>query len=253
MNNDRFTTTVRASAGKCIPTEVQVDDRAATRSAILNFIKKQQVHVVESSEWGAKPPAKVKKEWMYKSIALHHAGNSFACNVDARELLKKVEEIDQRDFSQLTYHYAIACDGTVYELLDIRWKGSHISKGNTKVIGIVMLEDLSHSGEAYEQEYSKKSVFRIIKNVKELSGLVKDYFDTSYDTVSQPQEKALTALLSALTKYFAIDILGGHREFQVLANKEGRACPGAEGMKLVKNMRKTFGFVAPSKSNYPHE
>ncbi|SDB94198.1 peptidoglycan recognition protein family protein [Acinetobacter boissieri] len=250
MKDSRFTTTVRASSGQCEPTEVQVDDRAATRSAILNFIKKQQVHVVESSEWGAKPPQKVNKEWMYKSIALHHAGNSFACNTDARELLKKVEEIDRKTFHQLTYHYAIACDGTVYELLDIRWKGSHIDNGNTKVIGIVMLEDLSHSGEAYVQEYKNKSFRQKIRNLK---GLIFDQFDTSYDTVSQPQEKALTALLSALTKYFAIDILGGHREFQVLANKEGRACPGAEGMKLVKNMRKTFSFVAPSKSNYPHK
>lgn len=253
MNIDRFTTTIRASAGKCVPTEVQVDDRAATRSAVLNFIKKQQVHVVESSEWGVKPPKDVSYDWMYKSIAIHHAGNSFACNADARELLKKVEEIDKENFSQLTYHYAIACDGTVYELLDIRFKGSHIDKGNTKVIGIVMLEDLSHRGEAYEQEYSKKSVFQIIKNVRKIPELVADYFDTSYDTVSQPQEKALTALLSALNKYFAIDILGGHREFQVLANKQGRACPGTEGMKLVKNMRKAFGFVAPSKSNYPHK
>lgn len=250
MNNDRFTTTVRASLGQCIPTEVQVDDRAATRSAILNFIKKQQVPVVESSEWGAKLPAKVKKEWMYKSIAIHHAGNSFACHADARELLKKVEEIDKKRFKHLTYHYAIACDGTVYELLDIRWKGSHIDNGNTKVIGIVMLEDLSHSGEAYEQEYRSKSFF---KKVTKLHELVADFFDTSYNTVSQPQEKALIALLSALNKYFAIDILGGHREFQVLANKEGRACPGTEGMKLVKNMRKNFGFVAPSKSNYPHK
>jgi hypothetical protein len=250
MNNDRFTTTIRASAGKCVPTEVQVDDRAATRSAVLNFIKKSQVRVVESSEWGAKPPAKVNKEWMYKSIALHHGGNSFACNTDARELLKKVEEIDRKTFHQLTYHYAIACDGTVYELLDIRWKGSHIDNGNTKVIGIVMLEDLSHRGEAYEQEYRRKSFRQKIRNFK---GLIFDQFDTSYDTVSQPQEKALITLLSALNKYFAIDILGGHREFQVLANKEGRACPGAEGMKLVKNMRKTFGFVAPSKSNYPHK
>lgn len=50
-----------------------------------------------------------------------------------------------------------------------------------------------------------------------------------------------------------MNIIGGQREFQVLANKEGRACPGNECMKVVKNMRSQFSCVAPSSSNYPHK
>ncbi len=50
-----------------------------------------------------------------------------------------------------------------------------------------------------------------------------------------------------------MNIIGGHREFQVLASSEGRACPGAEGMKVVKNMRSQFSCVAPNNSHYPHK
>ena len=248
MNNKVLSKATTSPSKNPTPQKIKIDDKAATRAAILTFIKKSGIQVVTSSEWGAKKPdPSVDADWNYKSIAMHHSGNSFSCSADNYEQLKKIE---RKDDKQLTYHYAISCDGIVYELLDIRFKGSHIDNGNTGVIGIVMLADLSHPNEAEEQEYSKKGT---IARLREYAPRLVDRWDTQYDTVSKQQEKALSTLISALKKYFAVNILGGHREFQIIANKQGRACPGAEGMKVVKNMRSQFSCVAPSSSNYPHK
>ena len=247
MNNKVLSKATTSPSKNPTPQKVKIDDKAATRSAILTFIEKSGVQVVTNSEWGAKISKEVDFDWNYKSIAIHHSGNSFSCSADNYDQLKRVEGKSPK---QLTYHYAISCDGIVYELLDIRFKGAHIDKGNTGVIGIVMLADLSHPNEAEDQEYSKKGTIERLKNY---GSRLADRWDTQYDTVSKIQEKALSTLISALKKYFAVNILGGHREFQVLANKEGRACPDAEGMKAVKNMRSLFSCTAPSSSNYPHK
>jgi hypothetical protein len=249
MNENLITKAVTAS-GICSPQDVSINDKAATRAAIISFVKKHGIQFIESSQWGAKPAKNVDNDWFFKSIALHHAGNSFSCSVDNLDQLQSIEKTDVSKFKHLSYHYAISCDGKVYELLDIRFKGAHISRGNTQVIGIVMMADLSHAGEAYEQEYKNKGWGDIIKKSPEL---INDQFDNNYDTVSKVQENALITLVAALKKYFAMNIVGGHKEFQVLANKEGRACPGTEGMKIVKNLRSKFSFIAPSSSNYPHK
>ena len=245
--NDKVLSKATTSPSKNpTPQKIKIDDKAATRSAILTFIKKNGVQVVTSSEWSLKKSV-ASPDWNFKSIAIHHSGNSFSCSADNYDQLKKIEA---KSSKQLTYHYAISCDGIVYELLDIRFKGSHIDNGNTGVIGIVMLADLSHPNEAEEQEYSKKGT---IARLREYAPRLVDRWDTQYDTVSKQQEKALSTLISALKKYFVVNIIGGHREFQVLANKQGRACPGAEGMKVVKNMRSKFNCVTPNNSNYPHK
>jgi hypothetical protein len=41
--------------------------------------------------------------------------------------------------------------------------------------------------------------------------------------------------------------LGGHREYQVLTNGKGRACPGNLGMEIVMSLRSKLGLSAPSK------
>lgn len=248
MSQDLITKVISAS-GICTPEQVALNDKAATRAAIINFIKINKINFIESSEWGAKPSKDVDNDWYFKSIALHHAGNSFSCGADNLEQLKDIEKTDVSKFKHISYHYAVACDGKVYELLDIRYKGAHISRGNTNVIGIVMMADLSHAGEAYEQEYKNKSWGETARSSLEI---INDNLDSTYNTVSRIQENALIILVAALKKYFAVNVLGGHREFQILANAEGRACPGAEGMKVATNLRSRFGLIAPSASNYPH-
>lgn len=53
-----------------------------------------------------------------------------------------------KTFGQLSYHYAIDCQGAILRGVDIRYKGAHIEGGNTGVIGIVFLADFSVRGEA---------------------------------------------------------------------------------------------------------
>lgn len=139
--------------------QVKVDSKAATRQAVIVELRRGG-EVVTRSQWNAKPSKNSDgPDWDYHSIAIHHAGNSFSCDADNATQLRKAEEIDFKEFGHLSYHYAISCDGTIYEALDIREKGAHIEKMNTGIIGIVMLADLSLHGEAYKEEYKQKSLF----------------------------------------------------------------------------------------------
>ena len=182
MNNKVLSKATTSPSKNPTPQKIKIDDKAATRAAILTFIKKNGVQVVTNSEWGAKISKEVDFDWNYKSIAIHHSGNSFSCSSSVSDQLKKVEDIDHKKFDQISYHYAISCDGIVYELLDIRFKGAHIDNGNTGVVGIVMLADLSHPNEAEEQEYSKKGTIERLRNY---GSRLADRWDTQYDTVSK--------------------------------------------------------------------
>lgn len=194
-------------------------------------------------EWHATTPSSaVASDWNYHGIALHHAGNSFSCDADSAAQLHKAESIDFGKFGRLSYHYAIACDGTVYEALDIRQKGAHIASGNTGVVGIVMLADLSVRGESYREEYAKKSFFGKLRGTLDW---VPDQLDVNHDEPPEKQIEALYALVRALRQNFPITALGGHREFQKLATGEGRACPGAYGMILVDMLRRDLKLAAP--------
>lgn len=50
-------------------------------------------------------------------------------------------EIENQIVSRIN-HYAVGCDGEIFEGQDIRNKGAHISFGNTSIIGIVLMSDL---------------------------------------------------------------------------------------------------------------
>lgn len=223
-------------------------NQAEVRKSIIDALRANGVKFVTRSEWGAKE-VKATPDWNYKSIAIHHAGNSYSCSVSDLNQISKVQKTDISKFQQLSYHYAISCNGTIYELLDIRSKGSHIVNGNTGVIGIVILADLSLPNEAYEQEYSKQNNNT---SLGVTANMFADMLDGSHNKLTDIQMRSVKQLVSVLQLYFGMSILGGHREFQVLANKEGRACPGLEGMKIVTQLRKEFGFIAPNSKNYPH-
>ncbi|WP_148714722.1 peptidoglycan recognition protein family protein [Chitinolyticbacter meiyuanensis] len=233
----------RVTGQKIVPHKITVNDKAATRQAIILALRRAGFTFKTRSEWGAKP-GKAKEDWDYDSIALHHAGNSFSCHADGVEQLKKAEEIDFGKFQQLSYHYAIDCAGTIYEALDVRYKGAHISGGNTGVLGIVMLADFSVHGEAYEQEYKEKSTWEQIKGA---AGWIADKADTATDEPTDAQIKALYKLVEVLKTVFFLEVFGGHQEFQRNATGEGRACPGRYGMDLVNMIRKDLNMKIPAK------
>ncbi|MDR6585359.1 peptidoglycan recognition protein family protein [Herbaspirillum frisingense] len=228
--------------------QVEVDSKAATRQAIIAEIRRKKIKIETRSDWKAKEPAiNPKADWDYKAIAIHHAGNSYSCAADGAAELRKAEATDIKSFGNLSYHYAIDCQGVIYEALDIRFRGAHIEDGNTGVIGIVFLSDLSVRGEA---EKHGPGIWNVTKKrgigagIKEWIGEQKDKVDATHDEPTENQLEAAVALIETLIRFFAIGTLGGHREF-AKAHGTNRPCPGAYGMIIVEMMRRDFKLTPP--------
>ncbi|SEA32684.1 peptidoglycan recognition protein family protein [Paraburkholderia sartisoli] len=229
-----------------------VDDRAATRQAIITRLKARGYRVLERSSWEAKPPTQgmTASNWNYRDIVIHHAGHSYSCAVNAQgsiEQMKKVQDYDMatQKFYDVGYHYAVSCPGEIIEARDIRFIGSHVLGDNTGKLGIVLLENLAEAGEAWQQEYSRKSLWQKLKGSLNIA---RDAVAFDHAMPTQAQIDALSALIATLKEFFDITAVGGHREYQRLApNHEGRACPGKYGMQIVKDMRARFSLGAPSK------
>jgi hypothetical protein len=232
---------------------VHVDHKAATRQAIIVALRQAGFTFKTRSEWNAKPAKNSDgADWDYDSIALHHAGNSYSCDADGAAQLRKAEATGFDKFGHLSYHYAISCDGVIYEALDIREKGAHIAGGNRGVIGIVMLADFSVHGEAWKEEYSSKP---FLEKLRGLADWGRDKVDVNTDEPTDQQHSALSTLAKVLCRYFPVTMLGGHREFQNIANGQGRACPGVWGMILAEQLRKDLklGEPAPRPKQKPGE
>ncbi|WP_250503551.1 MULTISPECIES: peptidoglycan recognition family protein [unclassified Caballeronia] len=228
---------------------ISVNNRAATRQAIINALSRKGYKLIERSEWHAKPPRKVLKDsyWDYQDIVLHHAGRSYSCGAPSIEEMQRVQAEDMSrspPFDDAGYHYAISCQGEIYEGRDIRFTGEHVAGDNTGKIGIVFLADLVQAGEAYQEEYSRLSLVDKIKNIR---GILTDQVVLWHDKPTLEQIKASKALCSVLVEFFDIQRLGGHREYQQLATKKGRACPGNLGMDIVKLLRSELSLADPGK------
>jgi hypothetical protein len=238
--------TKRAEAVKTV--QVKVDNKAATRQAIIVAIRREKVEFKIRSDWKAKEPAiSPHADWDYKAIAIHHAGNSYSCTADGAAQLRKAEATDINSFGHLSYHYAIDCQGVVYEALDIRYRGAHIEGGNTGVLGIVFLADLSVHGEAGRYGPGAWNVTKkrgVVAGVKEWLGEQNDKVAVVHDEPTEKQLEAASALLKALLQFFDIKTLGGHREF-AKTHGTSRACPGAYGMIIAEQMRRDFKLAAP--------
>jgi hypothetical protein len=127
---------------------VGVDNQAATRQAIIVRLRREGCEFKTRSEWKARAPKKdLEPDWNHHSIALHHAGNSFSCSADGAEQLRRAQEQEMAGiFDDVSYRYAIDGNGVIYEARDIRFKGGHIDTGNSGVVSIVLLADLSRRG-----------------------------------------------------------------------------------------------------------
>jgi hypothetical protein len=237
--------TTEKNSSKICAVEIVVNNRAATREAIISSLRRRGVTVKTRSDWHAKmPPENPSEDWNYTAIALHHAGNSFSCDISGLEQIRKAEDIDFSNFHQLSYHYVIDCMGTVYEALDIRQKGAHIKKGNTGVIGIVFLADFSVRGEAEKFSPGVASQHTFKEAVREWFGIENDKLAVAHDEPSTPQINAAYKLVEQLKEFFCIEVLGGHREFAQM-HGTNRPCPGAYGMILADMMRRDMAFSAP--------
>ena len=238
--------------GKHNAVSISVNDRAATRQAIITSLKQRGHTLLERSSWGARPPknALTPSRWDYRDIVIHHAGRSYSCAVNKQGAIEQMRaaqsyDMDSHDFDDIGYHYAVSCPGEVIEARDIRFTGSHVKGDNSGKLGIVLLENLAEAGEAWQQEYSRKSIWQKFKGSLDIT---RDALAFDHSMPTQSQIDALSALISTLKEFFNITALGGHREYQLLApGSEGRACPGKYGMQVVEEMRMKFRLQAPSK------
>jgi hypothetical protein len=213
---------------------ITVNDRAAVRYAIINRVRQNGLEFVERSAWAAHKnrSEKMKDDWSYRNIAIHHAGRSFACGPAALQLQEiQIEQMARIKADDIGYHYAIDCFGNIYEGRDIRFKGEHVREHNTGTIGIVLLENLAASPEGGDAVATVKSLLDAVGYGKR-------------PVVPTAQMQSTEKVIGILREFFGITALGGHREFPDQAG-DGKICPGNIGLDLVKQLRSTTGLAAP--------
>lgn len=217
------------------PVAITVNDRAATREAIIRKVREAGHQFVERSAWGAvKGRSGTESDWNYSMVALHHAGRSYACSSGAQQMLETQEKHMDQGYDDIGYHFGVDCSGVIYEGRDIRLKGSNVRNYNTGVIGIVMLNNLTTAEEG-------GGIVAIHRQLKESLG-----YNTT-NAIPGAQTKGVQDLLAALRSVFVIRHFGGHREYPGQAD-DGKVCPGNVGMGLVQRIRASSGLQAPPQS-----
>ncbi|TFW08736.1 N-acetylmuramoyl-L-alanine amidase [Oxalobacteraceae bacterium OM1] len=218
-------------------TEITVNDRAATRHAIIARVRQHELEFIERSHWAAhrNRSANMRDDWNYEAIAVHTAGRSHACGPAALQL-QAIQDMQMgtKDSPKddIAYHYALDCFGNVYEGRDIRFKGEHLYQFNTGAIGIVLLENLIESSETDDV------VGKALRFLGKLGY-------RRQPMAPEAQQHALLHLISILREVFPIKTLGGHREFPRQAKGDGRVCPGNVGIALVERVRIATGLAMP--------
>ncbi|MDB6141773.1 MAG: N-acetylmuramoyl-L-alanine amidase [Pseudomonas sp.] len=239
MKTAIFTTTAKAQEVKpeqrSTPVVITVNDRAATREAIIKKVRSLNATFVERSSWGAmKGKPDMVMDWDYTMIALHHAGRSYECTPGGVKQMQNVQAHHMGDkFDDIGYHYGIACDGTVLEGRDIRLQASSVKLFNTGVIGIVLLENLTTAEEGDDLVAKGREALEFL-----------GYSTTN--VIPATQIDALLCLIDALKSVFMIERFGGHREFPG-QDRDGKICPGNIGMELVRNVRTETQLLPPPK------
>jgi hypothetical protein len=222
--------------GKQDAISISVNDRAATRQAIINRIRRSGMNFISRSDWAAHKnrPAHMKMDWNYTKIAIHHAGRSFTCGPGALQL-QDIQEMQMGrkpdSLDDIGYHYALDCFGNVFEGRDIRFRGENVHNFNTGLIGIVLLENLTMP----EEGRDIVTGFRTF--IAKMGG-------GRVPAVPQAQHRAVSRLVDVLCDFFHIHTLGGHREFPGQLG-EGKVCPGHVGLALANELRQSKGLNAP--------
>jgi hypothetical protein len=214
------------------PIPIAVDDRAATREAIIRKVRSLGSTFVERSSWGAlKEPPLMAEDWDYSMIALHHAGRSESCGTGSEQMYDIHQEHMSKGFRGVGYHYGIDCSGQIFEGRDIRLKGSHVSLFNTGVIGIVLLENLTTPEEGGD-------LVAKVRVVMDQVGI------STTNAIPAAQVDAVLNLVAALKSVFIINHFGGHKEYPG-QKADGKICPGNIGMELVRVIRKKTDLIPP--------
>ena len=240
MSPANFTTTITKAhevkpGQPSNPIAITVNDRAATREAIIKMIRSMNTTFIERSFWGAvKGKSDMVKDWDYTMIALHHAGRSHNCTPGAEQMQDIQKGHLSQKYDDIGYHYGIDCTGQIFEGRDIRLQGSSVLKFNNGLIGIVLLENLTTPDEGGDWVAKGRIVLDSI-----------GYSTTN--VIPAAQIHSLMHLITSLKSVFVIKHFGGHKEYPGQAS-EGKICPGNIGMELVRNLRTQTQLLPPPAS-----
>ena len=234
-----FKTTTKAQEVKpgqpLVLVAITVNDRAATREAIILKVRELGHDFITRSNWGAVKGKKgMEGDWDYSMIALHHAGRSYECSSGSEQMLETQEMQMDEGYDDIGYHFGIDCSGVIYEGRDIRLKGSNVRNYNTGVIGIVLLNNLTTAEEGDD----------LVAFGRET---LESWGHNTTNTIPTTQIDGLVNLITALKSVFVIKHFGGHREYPGQL-KDGKICPGNIGMELVRAIRSNTGLMFPPTS-----
>lgn len=217
------------------PVSITINDRAATREALISKVRALGRKFVERSQWKAKPPRNsLSDDWDYTMVALHHAGRSYSCAPGAEQMTNTQNAHLAGRYDDIGYHFGIDCDGVIYEGRDIRFKGSSVLNYNTGVIGVVMLNNFTTAEEGSD-------LLALGRKTAEAIGI------NTTNKLPGAQIDAILDLLNALKSVFLIQHFGGHREYPRQMS-EGKICPGNIAMELVRNIRTKTQLLPPPTS-----
>lgn len=215
-----------------MPVSITVNDRAATREALIRKVRSRGRRFIERSEWKAKPPkGSLNDDWDYSMVALHHAGRSYSCAPGAEQMLDTQDSHLAGSYDDIAYHFGVDCEGVIYEGRDIRFKGSSVRNYNTGVIGVVLLNNFTTAEEGDD-------LVAVGRKTIEALGI------STTNQIPGVQIDALLDLLTALKSVFVIKCFGGHREFPGQSSS-GKICPGNIAMELVRNIRSKTRLLPP--------
>ncbi|MBU1332175.1 MAG: peptidoglycan recognition protein family protein [Gammaproteobacteria bacterium] len=234
-----FNTTANAQEVKpgqpLAPVLITINDRAATREAIIRKVQELGHSYVSRSAWGAvRGNDGMDCDWDYTMVALHHAGRSYECSGGSQQMLETQEEHMGQGYDDIGYHFGIDCSGVIYEGRDIRLKGSSVRNYNTGVIGIVLLNNLATAEEG-------GGIVALGRELLESLG------HNTTNTIPAAQINGVVNLITALKSVFVIKHFGGHREYPGQSS-DGKICPGNVGMELVRAIRSNTGLLFPPSS-----
>jgi hypothetical protein len=159
-------------------------------------------------DWGKRTPnySIMEYDWDYTIVAIHHSGN----NGEKDPVEIETKHMVTRKWDDVGYHYLIPPNGEIYEGRYLAFKGSHVEKANTGKVGILIMGDFEH--QAWD-------------------------FD---DDPTSAQLDSAAKLINTLKGHFALDKLGGHKDY-----KAGTECPGGELYKKLPDLRKKTGLGGP--------
>jgi hypothetical protein len=186
------------------------------RTAVIDKIV-ADLRIRRRDAWGASPPAHaLESDWNYDAIVIHNSGHG---HLDTMLKIQKFD-LDKRNWDDISYHYGIMPDGTIFEGRQLIYKGADVKNQNTGKIGIVCIGDYDESVTNWfsGRPYSGDPILQqMLGSVRELSRRLMAAFPT-------------------------IVYFGGHIEYGDTAD-----CPGSMMMPYMTILRKELNLKVPIK------